>query len=42
MPIDARLDYLVCTDEVCVPETATVTVELRTGAPGARRPRLRG
>ena len=27
-PIDARLDYLVCTDEVCVPETATVTAEL--------------
>ncbi len=24
-PIDARLDYLVCTNEICVPETATVT-----------------
>jgi len=37
-PIDARLDYLVCTSEVCVPESATVTVELRTAPPGARNP----
>ncbi|MEA3044338.1 MAG: hypothetical protein QOH47_2176 [Sphingomonadales bacterium] len=37
-PIDARLDYLVCTSEVCVPETATVTVQLRTGPPGAANP----
>jgi DsbC/DsbD-like thiol-disulfide interchange protein/cytochrome c biogenesis protein CcdA len=37
-PIDARLDYLVCTSEVCVPETATVTVQLRTGPPGAADP----
>jgi DsbC/DsbD-like thiol-disulfide interchange protein/cytochrome c biogenesis protein CcdA len=35
-PVDARLDYLVCTDELCVPEIANATVELRTGAPGAR------
>ena len=36
VPIDARLDYLVCTDQVCVPETANVTVELAIGA--ARNP----
>jgi DsbC/DsbD-like thiol-disulfide interchange protein/cytochrome c biogenesis protein CcdA len=37
-PIDARIDYLVCTDQVCVPETANVTVEIRTGAPGPADP----
>lgn len=41
-PIDARLDYLVCTLELCVPETASVSVELRTGAPGARHPAFDG
>jgi DsbC/DsbD-like thiol-disulfide interchange protein/cytochrome c biogenesis protein CcdA len=35
-PIDARLDYLICTTEICVPETATVTVQVTTGRPGAR------
>lgn len=35
-PIDARLDYLVCTTEICVPETATVTVQVTTGRTGAR------
>lgn len=34
-PLDARLDYLVCTDQVCVPETATVTVNVAVGAPNA-------
>ena len=37
LPIDAKLDYLVCTNEVCVPEDATVTAELAIGA--AARPR---
>ena len=37
-PLDARLDYLVCTDEVCVPETATVTANLVVAAPGAPNP----
>src|SRR4051794_19090262 len=32
-PVDARLDYLVCPDEVCVPETASVTVNLVVAAP---------
>ena len=36
VPIDARLDYLVCTLEVCVPETATVSMELAIGAAGER------
>ncbi len=37
-PIDARLDYLVCTTEICVPETTTVTVQVTTGRTGARNP----
>jgi DsbC/DsbD-like thiol-disulfide interchange protein/cytochrome c biogenesis protein CcdA len=41
-PIDARIDYLVCTLELCVPETANVTVELRTGATGERNPAFDG
>ena len=37
-PVDARLDYLVCTEQLCVPETANVTVQLRTAAPAAADP----
>jgi thiol:disulfide interchange protein/DsbC/DsbD-like thiol-disulfide interchange protein len=37
-PIDARLDYLVCTDQVCVPETVAVTANLVVAAPGAPNP----
>ena len=37
LPIRARVDYLACTDEICVPETANVAVDLQAGsAPGAR------
>jgi thiol:disulfide interchange protein len=37
LPIRARIDYLACTDEVCVPETANVATELQAGpAPGAQ------
>jgi thiol:disulfide interchange protein len=37
LPIRARVDYLACTDEICVPETANVAVDLEAGAtPGAR------
>lgn len=37
LPIRARVDYLACTDEICVPETANVAVELEAGsAPGAQ------
>jgi thiol:disulfide interchange protein len=37
-PIDAKLDYLVCTDEVCVPEEARATAELAIGQPGPADP----
>ena len=40
LPIRARVDYLACTDEVCVPETANVAVDLEAGAgPPARTSR---
>ena len=32
IPIVGRLEYLVCTDEVCVPERATVSTQLLVGA----------
>ncbi|WP_232328648.1 protein-disulfide reductase DsbD family protein [Sphingomonas horti] len=32
LPIRARVDYLACTKELCVPETANVAVDLETGA----------
>jgi thiol:disulfide interchange protein len=38
VPVEARLDYLVCTTEICVPETAELSTELGIGAPGARNP----
>jgi DsbC/DsbD-like thiol-disulfide interchange protein/cytochrome c biogenesis protein CcdA len=41
-PVDARLDYLVCTDTVCVPETATATVQLNIGAPRGADPAFAG
>jgi thiol:disulfide interchange protein/DsbC/DsbD-like thiol-disulfide interchange protein len=37
-PIDARIDYLVCTTEICVPEAATVTVQVTTGRTGPPNP----
>ena len=40
-PVDAKIDYLVCTREVCVPEDATVSVELAVGAPGDPNPAFR-
>jgi thiol:disulfide interchange protein len=37
LPIRARVDYLACTDEICVPETANVAAELEAGpAPAAQ------
>ena len=36
VPVDARLDYLVCTLELCVPETANLSIELDTVAGGRR------
>jgi thiol:disulfide interchange protein len=32
LPVRARIDYLACTDQICVPESATVATELRVGA----------
>ena len=37
LPIRARVDYLACTAEICVPQTADVAVDLQAGtAPGAQ------
>lgn len=35
LPIAARLEYLACTDQICVPEKAEVALTLTVGAPGA-------
>lgn len=39
LPIRASLDYLVCTDEVCVPERGSVALNLTVGT-GTRDPRF--
>jgi thiol:disulfide interchange protein len=36
LPIRGRLDHLVCTKEVCIPESANLALDLRVGAPGAQ------
>ena len=36
LPVRASVDYLACTKEVCVPETANVAVDLQTG-PSAKQ-----
>ena len=35
LPLRAKLDYLACTDEICVPERAEVALDLNVGAKGA-------
>jgi thiol:disulfide interchange protein len=35
LPLRAKLDYLACTDEICVPESAEVSAEIVAGAAGA-------
>jgi thiol:disulfide interchange protein len=43
LPLKAKLDYLACTDEVCVPGTAELTAEIVVGASGepvAEQPRF--
>ncbi|HEV2122999.1 MAG TPA: thioredoxin family protein [Chloroflexota bacterium] len=35
LPIRGKFDYLVCTKEVCVPESADLALDLSVGAPGA-------
>jgi DsbC/DsbD-like thiol-disulfide interchange protein len=42
LPLRARVDYLACTDEICVPESAEVAVELEAGPAGARDPAFEG
>ncbi|GAA3995777.1 protein-disulfide reductase DsbD family protein [Sphingomonas humi] len=39
LPIRATLDYLVCTDQICVPERGTVALDLPVGT-GAADPRF--
>ncbi|HWH17059.1 MAG TPA: protein-disulfide reductase DsbD domain-containing protein, partial [Allosphingosinicella sp.] len=34
LPVRAKLDYLACTDQICVPESATVSTELEVGSGG--------
>lgn len=31
LPVRVKLDYLVCTDKICVPEQATLSTELKVG-----------
>ncbi len=38
LPIRGRVDYLACTKEVCVPETANVAVDLEAGPAAAVAP----
>ena len=35
LPLRAKLDYLACTKEICVPESAEVALDLTVGQPGA-------
>jgi thiol:disulfide interchange protein/DsbC/DsbD-like thiol-disulfide interchange protein len=35
LPIAARLDYLACTDQICVPQRSDVAAKVRVGAAGA-------
>jgi thiol:disulfide interchange protein len=39
LPLRATVDYLACTDEVCVPETAQVSIDLRAGTAGGAQSR---
>ncbi|WP_106638719.1 protein-disulfide reductase DsbD family protein [Allosphingosinicella vermicomposti] len=34
LPLKAKLDYLACTDEICVPESAELSAEIVAGAAG--------
>ena len=38
LPVRARVDFLACTEEICVPQTADVGVELEAGAAPAAGP----
>ncbi len=36
LPIRGKVDFLACTDEICVPQTANVALDLTVGQGGAR------
>jgi DsbC/DsbD-like thiol-disulfide interchange protein/cytochrome c biogenesis protein CcdA len=38
MPVAAKIDYLVCTEKICVPESADVATALIVGPEGGRDP----
>jgi thiol:disulfide interchange protein len=38
VPVAAKVDYLVCTDRICVPESATVATSVTIGPAGAPLP----
>ena len=40
VPIAAKVDYLVCTDRICVPESASVSTKVTIGTVGPTRPEL--
>ncbi|MCB2079634.1 MAG: thioredoxin family protein [Novosphingobium sp.] len=40
LPITVRAEWLACTDEVCVPESATLDASIAVGASGTRDPRF--
>ncbi len=39
LPIRGKYDFLACTDEICVPQSAELALDLTVGAAGAPRPR---
>jgi thiol:disulfide interchange protein/DsbC/DsbD-like thiol-disulfide interchange protein len=36
LPLQGKLDYLACTDQICVPESAEIATELEVGPPATR------
>lgn len=40
LPVRVRLDWLACTDQVCVPEQADLAAEVAVGTPAAPDPRF--
>ncbi len=42
LPILVKLDWLACTDQICVPEQAELSAEVTVGPPGSPDPRFDG
>ncbi len=40
LPLRAKAQWLACTEQICVPESAELTGRVTVGAPGARDPRF--